>query len=406
MKTETKNLDKCQVQLTVTLDANEANAVVKDVEKRFVREAAVPGFRPGKAPLALLRKNYGGELEKRIAEGIANKNIPNAIKEAKLEDQFLAVYMLDDVKHDEKGATLVFTIEVKPTFKVPTYKGLKIAFNDVTVKDEDVQAQIDNLRGACAKFEDAKEDTKVKEGDFIQIDFTGTIDGKPISEFDEKAKVISEGQGFWTQVLDDRFVPEVIKALKGMKVGETKKDIKAKFAKGYDIKALEGKKALYTVTVKSIRSRVLPDDATFLEQLKPQFNDAAESMEKLTSYIREQMQRAEDSREATRRENEAAEMLLKKVDFDLPIVNVKNAMKNYLSDLAERAQYSGLGADYFKKNRDTILKEAKEYAEKQVRLHYVLSAIADAEKLENDKDENGETRTRKALKFVLDQAKK
>ncbi len=406
MKTETKNLDKCQVQLTATLDANEANAIVKDVEKRFVQEAAVPGFRPGKAPLALLRKNYGTMLEQKITEEIANKNIPNAVKAAKLDDEFLAVYKLDDVKHDDKGATLVFTIEVKPTFKVPTYKGLKIAFKDVTVKDEAVQDQLKRLRDMCAKFEDAKEGDTVKEGDFVQFDYTGTIDGKLITEIEPSAKFLSDGQGFWTQVEEGRFVPEVLKALKGMKIGETKKDIKAKFEKDFTMKALEGKKALYTVTLKAFRSRTIPDDAAFLEDLKPQFKENAESIEKLTNYIREEMQKAEDSREATRRENEAADMLLKKVDFDVPSVQVNRAMNAYLNELAQQAQYSGLGADYFKENREKILNDAKENATKQIRLYYVLSAIADAEKLEDDKDEKGESRNHKALKFVLDNAKK
>lgn len=406
MKTETKNLDKCQVQLTVALDANEANAIVKDVEKRFVQEAVVPGFRPGKAPLALLRKNYGTMLEQKIAEGIADKNIPSAIKEAKLEDAFVEVYKLDDVQHDEKGATLVFTIEVKPTFKLPTYKGLKIPFKGVTVKDEDVQDHIKHLREMCAKYDAAKEGDAVKEGDFVEIDFTGTIDGKLVAEVEPDADFFSHAQGFWVPVMEDRFIPEVLKALEGMKIGETKKDIKVKFEKWPGIKSLEGKKALYTVTVKSIRSRTLPDDKAFLEDIKPQFKENAESIEKLTNYFREEMQKGEDSREATRRENEAAEMLLKKVDFDVPNSVVLRAMKSYLSDLAEQAQHSGLGADYFKENREKILKEAKEHATNQVRLYYVLAAIADAEKLEDDKDEKGESRNHKALKFVLDNAKK
>lgn len=406
MKTETKNLDKCQVQLTVTLDANEVSASVKDVEKMFVREARLPGFRPGKIPLALIRKNFATELKSKISENLLEKHAQNAIKEAKLEDAFVAYAGVDDVKEEANGGTLVFKIEVRPTFKTPTYKGLKIAFNDATVKDEEVQEQLTKLRESCAKYEDAKEGDAVKDGDFVQIDYTGTIDGKPITELAPDAKFLSAGTGFWTQVAEGRFVPEVLDALKGMKAGETKSEIKAKFGKDFITESLRGKKAVYSVTLKSFRVRHLPDDAAFLETLKPQFKEAAESLEKLTAHIREQMQKVADNREQARREQEALDMLLKKVDFDVPASTVRRMMNSILQEVAQRAQYSGLDADYFEKNREKILKDAEEQATKQVRLYYVLDAIATAEKLEDDKDDKENTRTKKALQLVIDQAKK
>lgn len=406
MKTETKNLDKCQVQLTATLEADEASHIVKDVEKLFMREASVPGFRAGKVPLAIIRKNFGSALEQKIREELINKQLAAALKDAKLDETFVAVAAINDVKHDENGATFTATIEVRPTFKLPTYKGLKLTFNDVAVKDEEVEKQLARLRETCANYVDAKEGEAINEGDFVQFDYAGTIDDKPITDVAADAKFFAEGKGFWTQLLEGRFIPEVLEALKGMKIGETKADIKVKFAKDFTVEALRGKKAVYTITVKGFRSRTMPDDAAFLEQLKPQFKENAESLEKLTGYIREQMQKAADSRETSRREQEAADMLLKKVDFDVPDSQVKRGMNAFLKEYAERAQYSGLGAKYFEENREKILKEAEENATKQVRLSYILNAIADAEKIEEPKDENETPRLLKALQFVIDEAKK
>ena len=105
--------------------------------------------------------------------------------------------------------------------------------------------------------------------------------------------------------------------------------------------------------------------------------------------------------EEARRENEAVEALLKKADFDVPGSQVNRAMDGYLQQLAQRAQYSGLPADYFEKNRDKILKDAEAAATKQVRLWYVLEAIATAEKIEAKDEEKG----KKVIEFVLANAK-
>jgi FKBP-type peptidyl-prolyl cis-trans isomerase (trigger factor) len=102
-----------------------------------------------------------------------------------------------------------------------------------------------------------------------------------------------------------------------------------------------------------------------------------------------------------RRENEAVELLLRKADFDVPPSQVRRATDGYLQQLAERAQYSGLNAEYFEKNRDKIMKDAEESATKQVRLWYLIEAIAAEEKLEAKDDEKG----KKVIDFVLANAK-
>lgn len=402
MKTETKNLDKCQVQLAVALDADAANAVVKDVEKQFMRDARLPGFRPGKVPLALIRKNFGTELENAIREDLVKRNLRAALEDAKLADVFVAVAELRDVAHNADGANFTLVVEVKPTFKIPAYKGLKVTFNDTTVKDEAVQEQLRKLREACAKFEDAKEGDAADEGDFVQFDYAGTVDGKPILEIAPDAKVFAEGKGFWTQFSEGRFIPEVLDALKGMKVGESKADVKVKFDKAFANEALRGKKAVYTVTLKGLRRRVLPDDAAFLEQLKPQFKENADSIEKLAAYVRGQMQKAADDSEAKRRENEVVDLLLKKVDFDVPVSQVRQTRDHILGEFAQRALYSGLDAKYFEADREKILKDAEDAAVRQVRLWYVVDAIAKAEKLDGDSEEVG----KKVVDLVLAEAKK
>ena len=393
MKTNSKKLGKCQVELTVTLDADETKAIVKDVEKAFVREAKLPGFRPGKVPIELIRKEFAQGLKQETDRAIFQRNITDAIKAAELDE--VAIADVKDITFNAQGASFVATVEVKPTFKLPAYKGLKIEKKDTAVSEETVQDHLGRLRTAYAKYEDAQEGEAVAEGDFVQIDYTGTVDGKPILEIAPDAKIVANGTGFWTQVEEGRFLPEILEAVKGMKAGETKEGVKATFDKESAPDGLKGAKAVYTVTVKGFRRRILPTDAEFVEKAK------AESLEKLTATVREQLEKQATDQEALRRENEAVELLLRKADFDVPPSQVRRATDGYLQQLAERAQYSGLNAEYFEKNRDKIMKDAEESATKQVRLWYLIEAIAAEEKLEAKDDEKG----KKVIDFVLANAK-
>ena len=394
MKTSCKKLGKCQVKLTVTLDAAEAGEASKKVEREFMREAQIPGFRKGKVPLHIIKKRFADGLKQETEREMIRKYYADAAKAEKIEE--IALVDVQDVKSGTDGASFTAIVDVKPEFKLPTYKGLKVESRDVTVKDDEVDKQVESLRAGYASYEDAKDGEAVSEGDFVQIDYSGTVGGKPILEINPEAKFVAEGKGFWTQVEEGRFLPEILEALKGMKAGETKDNVKAKFDKEAAPDGLKGEKAVYTVTLKAFRRRILPDDATFAEKAK------AESFDKLKATIRETMEKSAIERESVRRENEAVELLMKKVDFDVPGTQVRRATDGYLNEFAQRAQYSGLDAEYFEKNRDKILKDAEDAATRQVRLWYVLDAIAKAEKIEAKEDEVG----KKVVEFILANAKK
>lgn len=394
MKTNSKNLGKCQVKLNVELDADEVKAVVKETEKVFIREAQMPGFRKGKIPIEVIRKEFASSLKQEIERAMFQKNYPEAVKAEKIEE--VAVADVQDIRYGAEGGGFTAIVEVKPVFKLPTYKGLKIEEKSTAVEDSAVAEHIERLRAAYATYEDAKEGDTVADGDFVQIDYEGSVGSKKILEINPEAKIVGEGKGFWTQVEDGRFLPEILEALKGMKAGEVKEDIKAKFDKDSAPEGLKGAKAVYRVELKSFRKRILPDDAKFVEKVKE------ESIEKLTASVRDSLEKSAVAQESARRENEAVELLMKKVDFDIPASLVRRAKEQFLMEFAQRAQYSGLDASYFEKNQEKILKDAEEAAEKQVRLWYVIDAIASAENIESSDAEKG----KKVIEFVLANAKK
>lgn len=385
MKFETKESSPCVMALSVKAEADETKAPYQKVLNVFMREASIPGFRKGKVPLNIIKQKFQQEIAHECQQACFSEFYPKALKESGLDAVNLQ-NVTDVLFTPETGFSCTALVEVKPTFDLPKYKKLAIKAGDATVTDEQVTERLESFRKAFAKFEDAKEGDVIAEGDFVQFDYAGALDDKaktPLAEVAPDQKAVCGATGFWTQLEEGRFLPEILDALKGMKAGETKDDVKVKFPKDNAPEALKGKKCVYTVTVKGFRRRTLPDDATFAADAK------AESLDALRAQIREQMEKDAAAAELENRKGQAIELLLKKADFAVPPSLVQRQIQSYLQDLAQRAQYSGMSADYIEQNRDKILADAEANAVRQVRLSYILLGIAKAENIEaTDADVN------------------
>jgi len=383
MKVEKKESSPCVLELSVKAEADEVKEEYQKVLTAFIRNAVVPGFRKGKIPLPILKQKFQAEISQETQQACFRKLYPEALKEASVEP-----LMLQDVTESsfspEAGFSFKALVEVRPVFDLPKYKKLAIKPGDVSVSDDQVTAELENYRRAFAKYEDAKEDAVVAEGDFVCFDYTGTTDDdppQPLSEVVPDQKAICAGTDFWTQVEEGRFVPEILEALKGMKAGETKEGVKVSFPKDAAPEPLQGRNAVYTLTLKSFRSRTLPDDAGFVAAAK------AESMDALRADFRKRLEEEAKARDLAARKDQAIDLLLKNADFDVPPSLVRRQTQSTLEELAQRAQYSGLPADYFQQNRDQILGEATNSAIRRVRLSYILLGIAKEEGLEVSEDE-------------------
>ena len=380
MNVEKKPDEGCTVKLIVKADAAEIADECKKVLNMFLREAAIPGFRKGKVPLAVIQQKFADGIKQESEQACFRKLYPQALKEAAVEP--IDLTGVTDVQLDPAtGFSFTAIVEVRPEFSLPKYKKLAVKAGDTTVKDEVVEQQLEQFRVAFAKYEDAKEGETIGDGDFVNFDYKGQLNGQPLSEIVPDQKAVCGAEGFWTQIEDGRFLPEILAALKGMKAGETKKEVVVKFPDDAAPEALKGKSCDYELTVKSFRRRVLPDDKTFLEGAK------AESLDALRKDIRERLEKQAIAADLENRRNQAIELLLKKCDFDVPASLVRRQTAAYLKDLEQRAQYAGVSGDYIEQNRDKILADAENHAVQQVRLGYVLEEIAKAEKIEISDDD-------------------
>ncbi len=371
MKVDTQKVGPCKVKVIVKAEADETRKEYEAVMATFMRQGRVPGFRPGKVPREIIKRDF----HKEISEEVQGRLFRALYRQA-LDQEGIKMVSLLDVSDmlfsPETGITFSMTVDVQPEFELPKYKKIPVIFEDPVITEEQVDEHIDRLRKAFAKFEEASADHPVNAGDLVSIDFKGLIDGKPVQELSPEAKPISEGVDFWIQVEEERFIPEVINALKGMKAGEST-EVKFKFGKDQPIEALRGKKAVYNVTIKTVRMRALPKDDELLAQVK------LESLEKLREQTRANLTESAQQAEKQRREQMVIEFLLKKTDFDLPESQVAEEINSTLDRMANEAHYRGLTREDMEKNREAIIENATGSAKRQLSLRYILGRIAEQE---------------------------
>ena len=392
MKTEKKSLGDCTVQIAVELDGADMAAVVKDVERAFVRNVKLPGFRPGKVPLEMIRSRFSADIASETSRVAIERSIPRAVEQEKLDA--VAVTEVKDVDVKPDGAKFAVVVDVQPTVEVPKYKGLDIEKKDVTVKDDELAERIDYIRNQNARYEDGKEGVAAADGDFVQIDFSGTVDGKPVSEVAPDEKVLAGREGFWMLVREGAFLKELVEAVKGMKPGESKESVSVAFDDARAPEALKGKKAEYSLTLKAVRSRIPPTD----EELAKLAGKA--TYEEFQAFVREEMQKMADAAEQERRRDAAYHAVLSQCTFGVPPSQVARLKDACIERFSKNAQQSGVDASYFEKNRDKIQADAEEAAVGQLRFLYAAREIAKAEKIEcTDAD-----CTAKVIDFVLENA--
>ncbi|NLL82681.1 MAG: trigger factor [Lentisphaerae bacterium] len=368
MKVESKTISPCRVKLSVKAEAAEIRDDYENVVARYMREAPVRGFRTGKAPRAVIERMYHQDLDRDIRQRLLGVFGKAATDETKLTvvnylESNNLIYSL------ETGLSFDLTVDVAPEFKLPKYQSIPVKLIEPVVTDEQVEAQIKMLLRQFATHEDATEEMTVNQGDSVHIDFTATVDGKPMAEVVEDAGFYSSGTGFWMQADKPELIPEVSLGVVGMKMGE-EKTFTVKFAKDFRVESLQGVKAEYQVKLTKFSRSVPMPEEKLIEMAK------VDSGEKLRELIRESMQREAQSEEQNRRTSEVVAFLLKKCSFELPESELTEETDLTIRTLANEHVRRGGKIEELTENRDKFLEQATDSTKSRLRLRYILAAIA------------------------------
>src|SRR5438067_702517 len=212
MNVEVENLPHCITTLRVEVPPEKVSAVWDDIAKDYARYAKLPGYRPGKAPRAIVEKKFQKEIRDELQKRLLNESTREAISEKNL--RVLSVTNVEDVEiADDKTMRFTATLVTAPEFELPDYKNLSIETKSADVSDEEVDAAIANLRNQSADFSDIAERGLAMD-DYAVIDFAGTIDGKPVHEvFPKAGKPLSHGSDFWLRLTPESFFPGFSAAL-------------------------------------------------------------------------------------------------------------------------------------------------------------------------------------------------
>ncbi|MBD7913005.1 MULTISPECIES: trigger factor [Clostridium] len=377
MEAKMEKIEANLVKIEVRVEAEKFNAALKKAYNKNKQNFNVQGFRKGKVPMAMVKKFYGIEV---LFEDAINFAIDETYGKALEENNIRPVdYPKVNVVEVGEDKDLVYTAEVTvyPEVELGEYKGLEVERPTYEVKEEDIEKQLKSMQEKNARIETKTEGTVV-DGDVAVIDFKGFIDGVAFEG--------GEGNDYSLEIGSGSFIDNFEEQLVGAAVGE-KREVKVTFPENYGKEDLNGKEAVFEVTIKEIKVKELPAlDDEFAKEVS-EFDTLAEVKEDIKKKLEEQSAETAD-REF---ENAIITAAVEVSKIDLPQVMVEKEIDVMVGDLENRLKYQGLTLDQYMEFTGNTNEKMRDYmrenADRKVRADLVLDAIAKKESIEATEEE-------------------
>lgn len=378
MKYTTKAAEKSTVKITMEFDGTEWKDALNKAYLKTKGRFAVNGFRKGKAPRNVIEHAYGkGVFFEDALNVLFSENYGKVLEEK--EKEFTAVgdpeLAVDDLS-DEK-VVLVATTPVKPEVKIGSYKGMKIKEFAYTVKDADVDKEMERLLDRNSRKVPVT-DRPAQNGDVVNIDFVGTVDGVKFDGGEAEKFDLTLGSG--------QFIPGFEEQVVGMNAGE-KKDVSVKFPENYQAEELKGKDAVFAVTLNSIQGKELPEltDA-FIKDAT-----GSETIEEYKEKTKERLQKQADKNSLDATENSILDAVSATAEAEIPDAMIEREIDNLVQKFEYQLMYQGLKLqdylDFIKVPLVEFRKNYEEQAKKNVLNQLVISQIIKEEKIEATDEE-------------------
>ena len=371
MSVQVEKLEKNMAKLTIEVSADELEKAIEKVYQKQKKSISIPGFRKGKVPRAMVEKMYGKEV---FYEDAANELIPAAYEKAYDEcGESIVSTPKVDVVQIEAGKPFIFTAEValKPEVILGAYKGIEVDKVEVTVSDEEVNAEIDRERERNARSISVS-DRAVQDKDQTVIDFEGFVDGVAFQG--------GKGENYPLTIGSGAFIPGFEEQLIGKNIGE-ECDVNVTFPEEYHAEDLAGKAAVFKVTVKEIKEKQLPElDDEFAAEVS-EFDTLAEYKEDVKKNLTEK--REKDVKNA--KEDAVVDAIIENATMDIPEAMIETQQRQMIQEFAQNIQMQGLSIDqYFQftgLTPEAMMEQVKPQAEKRIKSRLVLEAVAKAENI-------------------------
>ncbi len=372
MSNQVERLEHNMVKITVTVPAADFDKARTQAYNRQKKSIAIQGFRKGHAPQQIVEKMYGPEI---FYEDAANICINNTYSE---EAQSTGLEFTSrpsfDVDQMEKGKDFIYTAEVavRPEVKLGEYKGIEVKKQEVSVSDEEVEAELKKEQEKNSRLVEVT-DRAVEDGDTLTLDYSGSVDGVQFDGGTAENQTLVIGS--------NTFIPGFEEQLIGAQV-EEEKDVNVTFPAEYHAADLAGKEAVFKCTVHKIQKKELPE-------LNDEFAQDASEFDTLDAYkedLKKNLLAKKEEEAQNQKENEAVDKLVAASEMDIPEAMVQSQAEQMFNDFAQRLQSQGIPMEMYLQyqggSADKMIADMKPQALKQIQSRLVLEEVVKAENIE------------------------
>jgi trigger factor len=371
MKVQVEDVSAIEKRLTIEVDPALVEKELTAAYSNLARQVKVPGFRPGKIPRRILEQKFRSEVEADVVKRVQLLGFIDALKEtnvAAVGDPSFSGGKLESAKPYAYSAR----VEVKPVVTAKDYKGLTLPTFDASVTDERVNEQISRFREQRTEVVDVTGRDVVQKGDLAVIDFDATKNGEAFPG--------NTGRDVTVEVVAGELIEGNLPALEGARVGE-KKEFDYTFPADYRVDEVKGQTAHFTCTVKALKAKQVPDDATFAKAM------GEESFDALKARVRRDLERAAKNRAEVDTRDALFKALIDKNPIDVPQAMVNRGIDFMLENALGGLMRSGMDPNMLNLDWGKLREEMRPKAALEVRGQLLLEAIATEEKITPTDDE-------------------
>lgn len=372
-----EKLEKSRVKFTFDVDTETFGKAVVAAYNKTKHKYSVPGFRKGHVPMKVIEGMYGREV---FFEDAMDIVIPEVYSEALDKEHDIEVVSQPELESfdfkEDGGVTFVLTTAVRPEVKLGKYKGLSLERKVEKVTAKQVDEEMENARDKQARIIDV--DEAAKNGDIVNIDFVGSVDGVKFDGGSAQDYDLTLGSGSFIPGFEDQLV--------GAKKGD-KVDVKVTFPEDYHATELKGKEALFECTVNAVKRKELPAlDDDFAKEIS-EFDTLAEYKED----VKNKLMKDAEMRADREYEDALVQAVVDGAEVEIPQAMIDQEAEDMAKEFEYRLSYQGIKlADYLgyiNMTREQLLDEYKEQAAKSVKVRLVMEEIVKREEMKFEQDE-------------------
>jgi trigger factor len=377
MSTKVEKIENNVAKLEISVSKEKFQEALQKSYRKNGGKFNIPGFRKGKAPMAVIEKYYGeGAFYEDAIDFICDETYPEAVKESGISP---IDYPHIDIVQIGRDNDFVYTAEVavKPEVTLGQYKDVEVNKVEYPVADADVEAELASMREKNARIINVEEGT-VENGSIAVIDFEGFIDEVPFEG--------GKGENYELTIGSGTFIPGFEEQLVGTKIGDNV-EVKVAFPEDYRAEDLKGKDALFKVALKGLKTKELPElDDEFAKDVSE-----FDTLDELKADIRRKQEENNSTRAKREFEDEVVKKVVEGSEVEVPQVMVEREIDYMVKDLDYRLKYQGLDVEKYAElmgvTMDKIKEDFKEVAQTRVKTNLVLEAIAKSENIDANQEE-------------------